>query len=80
MNPHTLLTLLRTPHLRSAISRFRDLQPFLRIHFLFAALELGLLDALHTPYHFTVAERKMLFEKLVEWLRAGAALTLVTPV
>lgn len=49
MNLRTLLTFARTPHLRATFQLFRDLRASLRVHFLFAAFDSGLLDALQTP-------------------------------
>lgn len=72
MNLRTLLTLLRTPHLRSVIQLRRDLQSFLRIHFLFAAFESGLLDALPAPASKVELQSRLgiqrpeLFESLLE--------------
>ncbi|MDE3088217.1 MAG: class I SAM-dependent methyltransferase [Chloroflexota bacterium] len=49
MSLKTIFTLLRVPHLRANLGLTRDVQSFLRLHFLSAAVETGLLDALKTP-------------------------------
>lgn len=45
----TLAKLFRTPHAWGRMQIARDLKPFIRLHFLYAALKAGLLDALKTP-------------------------------
>ncbi|MEW6502190.1 MAG: methyltransferase domain-containing protein [Thermodesulfobacteriota bacterium] len=47
MQIKTLLTFLRWPHALTQLRLARDLDPFLRLHFLYAASELGLLAELH---------------------------------
>ncbi len=45
----TILAFLRIPHLVQQLQVRRDLHAFLRVHFLYAALETGLLSLLRTP-------------------------------
>ncbi len=45
----TILAFLRIPHLMQQLQVRRDLHAFLRVHFLYAALETGLLNLLRTP-------------------------------
>jgi SAM-dependent methyltransferase len=45
----TILAFLRIPNLRQQLRVRRDLHTFLRVHFLYAALEIGLLSLLRTP-------------------------------
>lgn len=45
----TILAFLRIPHLLQQLQVRRDLHAFLRVHFLHAALETGLLSLLRTP-------------------------------
>jgi hypothetical protein len=49
MNTKSILTLLRTPDLRSALLLQRDLHTLLRVHVLYAAFDSGLLQTLRTP-------------------------------
>lgn len=44
-----LLTIWRLPHLGAHVRTMRDVTSFLRIHFVYAAKECGLLGALKTP-------------------------------
>ena len=49
MNFKCLITVLRTMKIPGLFSIIRDWQAFVRMHFIFAALETGLLEALSTP-------------------------------
>lgn len=49
MNLGAIFTLFRTPHLWAQVQINRDVRPFLRLHFLYSAMESGLLAALKTP-------------------------------
>lgn len=49
MRPRYLLTILRTMRTPGLLPMVRDWQAYLRMHFLYAGIESGLLEALNTP-------------------------------
>src|SRR3954452_6964679 len=49
MKPQAWLTLVRTPHLWARIQILQSMKTLLKLHFLYAAIESGLLDALRSP-------------------------------
>ena len=49
MNPRTPSTLLSTPRIASKLALMEDLKGLTRLHFLHAAVNLGLLKVLKTP-------------------------------
>ena len=72
MSLHNLLTLLRTPHLKTLVQLRSDLHAFLRFNFLYAAFESGLLHALRMPASKADLESRLgiqrpeLFESLLD--------------
>jgi hypothetical protein len=48
MYAKTLSVLLKLPHLRARLQLFRDLKPYVRLHFLHSACETGILTFLKT--------------------------------
>lgn len=59
MKLKNIITMLRTPNLLGQFLLMRDWQPFIRLHFLYSAIDSGLLDALRTP-----SSRKQLVQTL----------------
>src|SRR5438552_13712185 len=77
MKPGVLLRLFRTPHLWTGIRTLGDMKSFLRVHFLYAAIESGLLEALKTPRSKAELVRKLGVERpelLEALLRMGVSL------
>src|SRR5438067_8935640 len=77
MKPGVLLRLFRTPHLWTGIRALGDMKSFLRVHFLYAAIESGLLEALKTPRSKAELVRKLGVERpelLEALLRMGVSL------
>lgn len=59
----TILAFLRIPHLRQQLQIRRDLHAFLRVHFLYAALETGLLSLLRTPTSKEDIEQRLAIQR-----------------
>ena len=49
MNLRSIVTAFRIPHLRAQMQLIRDVETFVRVQFLYAAFESGLLKALAPP-------------------------------